>query len=156
MPLATVYARSRRVSWPRNWRDLVRVRKQPVPEFIVRELWLQRWLGLGLFYILLLVSLGSMVYGVLTESISSGMMRFVAFGLPVLSCVMFLVLHVLAGWARRIVRDQVSMLAQHDHALCIACGFPLVGLPERHSCPECGMAFDVSEVRMRWLKFAQL
>lgn len=35
-------------------------------------------------------------------------------------------------------------------ACCVHCLYPLVNLPDRGICPECGSAFDIEETRRHW------
>ncbi len=34
--------------------------------------------------------------------------------------------------------------------LCTECGYSLVGLAERGACPECGVAYEMEQVRAAW------
>lgn len=37
-----------------------------------------------------------------------------------------------------------------DWRICIACGYNLQGLPNRHACPECGSEYDVETLAREW------
>jgi len=48
----------------------------------------------------------------------------------------------------------VRELTRNAHCeLCTQCGYPLLSLPERHACPECGVAYDIDEVRREWQRW---
>jgi len=53
-------------------------------------------------------------------------------------------------WPRYVRRQVIRELQEHDHLLCLSCGYPLAGLSDRHVCPECGRAFDPDGVRANW------
>lgn len=65
---------------------------------------------------------------------------------------------VSAIWAigpRQLRNRYRKRLEANDHLICVDCGYVLAGLPERHTCPECGLAYVADEVRtvwMNWLK----
>ena len=40
----------------------------------------------------------------------------------------------------------IAIMAGHPSALCPHCGYPQRGLPLVHDCPECGFAFDGTQV----------
>jgi hypothetical protein len=58
----------------------------------------------------------------------------------------FAVLRWVATEVRAITREA------HDNGccLCLRCGYCLKGLPEKHQCPECGTAYDITEVKQKW------
>ncbi len=37
-----------------------------------------------------------------------------------------------------------------DFKMCPQCGYLLKGLPDVHTCPECGTAYDIEEVKKNW------
>ncbi len=37
--------------------------------------------------------------------------------------------------------------------MCIRCGFCLRGLPDVHTCPECGLGIDISEFKKAWAEW---
>ena len=42
-------------------------------------------------------------------------------------------------------------LFAHQGRMCLECGYLLEGLPDAHTCPECGEAFEIAELRAAWL-----
>jgi len=38
---------------------------------------------------------------------------------------------------------------------CLECGYSLHGLPSPHTCPECGTAYDLSELETAWQEWAR-
>ncbi len=51
---------------------------------------------------------------------------------------------------KRIKKRLESKVRAFDYKLCLQCGFPLVGLPGQHTCPECGQAYEVDQLRREW------
>ena len=45
-----------------------------------------------------------------------------------------------------------STVVALQYEVCLGCGYDLNGLPAKHCCPECGMAFDKEQVRAAWRK----
>lgn len=43
-----------------------------------------------------------------------------------------------------------AKLLENEHLLCLACGYSLKGLPARHTCPECGRAYEAETTRDAW------
>jgi hypothetical protein len=43
-----------------------------------------------------------------------------------------------------------------DLKCCLVCGYLLQGLPEAHSCPECGSAYDLQDVHRAWRAYARV
>ncbi len=41
-------------------------------------------------------------------------------------------------------------LIRNDWRICMACGYNLQGLPDHHSCPECGTEYDVDALTRDW------
>ena len=37
--------------------------------------------------------------------------------------------------------------------VCTRCGYSLVGLPEKHECPECGEAYERAELARTWRRW---
>lgn len=48
--------------------------------------------------------------------------------------------------ARRVQRT----VRKARYASCLYCAYPLDGLPEKHICPECGLEYNLEEVREVW------
>lgn len=44
-------------------------------------------------------------------------------------------------------------LREFQLAICLRCAYDLHGLPENHSCPECGESFALSDTREHWRKW---
>jgi len=56
----------------------------------------------------------------------------------------------------RIIRNRLRReLEESDLLLCLTCGYCLKGLPDRHTCPECGTAFDAPSVQAQWKHWIQ-
>jgi len=51
----------------------------------------------------------------------------------------------LASWKRTTAAVRAA-----DFRLCIFCGYPLTGIDEAGSCPECGKPFDIEETQRLW------
>ncbi len=55
---------------------------------------------------------------------------------------------------RRLGAGGVSRLCREardaDCCLCLHCGYSLKGLPARHRCPECGMPYEIEDVKRKW------
>ncbi len=47
-------------------------------------------------------------------------------------------------------RRFVARLETLEHRVCLRCGYALVSLPARHRCPECGLNYDIDDVRRVW------
>jgi|ERR1043166_3829953 hypothetical protein len=53
-------------------------------------------------------------------------------------------------WPRIEFHRMRRELTVYDFCVCLNCGYSLKGLPERHTCPECGRDFQIDEVRSAW------
>lgn len=42
-------------------------------------------------------------------------------------------------------------LFEHEGRMCADCGYLLEGLPDEHTCPECGEAYEIAQLRAAWL-----
>ena len=42
-------------------------------------------------------------------------------------------------------------LFEHEGRMCLDCGYLLEGLPDEHTCPECGEAYEIAALRAAWL-----
>lgn len=42
-------------------------------------------------------------------------------------------------------------LFEHEGRMCLDCGYLLEGLPDEHTCPECGESYEIAELRAAWL-----
>ena len=51
-----------------------------------------------------------------------------------------------------IVRSRPSrhFVESYDYQVCPSCNYPLKGLPIKHTCPECGKAYDLNDVQRTW------
>jgi hypothetical protein len=56
---------------------------------------------------------------------------------------------LLGGTRRRFLRRVFTDDAEH----CLNCGYLLIGLPRTHICPECGVNYDVHEVKLAWVRY---
>ena len=56
---------------------------------------------------------------------------------------------------RRACKRFVKKLRHHDNKLCTECGYVLDGLPDEHTCPECGTPYKIEVVRSLWQSFTQ-
>ena len=63
--------------------------------------------------------------------------------LPCVCCVF-----VLGKYLR--IRAFRELLRKADYELCLRCGYSLRGLPGRHTCPECGVEYEIGEVQKQW------
>lgn len=68
--------------------------------------------------------------------------------IPVAPLVVYLVFMVPVRRARRLI-------VKHKCELCMRCKYPLTGLPEQGSCPECGEPYTIEEARRHWAKFVK-
>jgi predicted RNA-binding Zn-ribbon protein involved in translation (DUF1610 family) len=57
--------------------------------------------------------------------------------------------------AKRRLRRFEREIITDDLQRCLACGYPLKGLPERHRCPECGEPYDMVFVRKTWASYLE-
>ncbi len=53
-------------------------------------------------------------------------------------------------------RKLVKRLREHSSKLCLRCGYVLEGLPSQHTCPECGVEYDIDNVQREWEKWTKL
>lgn len=49
-------------------------------------------------------------------------------------------------------RRLYQRVERSDSRLCLDCGYDLRGSGEAGTCPECGVSFEIAEVRKRWDK----
>lgn len=52
-------------------------------------------------------------------------------------------------------RQFARYILQHDGRVCYDCGYLLSGLPDEHTCPECGKPYTVQQLRHRWMDWMQ-
>ncbi len=74
-------------------------------------------------------------------------------GIPLLLFLIFLI--TVTDWvAPRVFKTRARRFRKHVEAVelevCVECGYDLVGLPDHHRCPECGIGYDKHEVRTIW------
>jgi len=71
---------------------------------------------------------------------------------PISILILSQVAGVIAAWLvyGRRHRQLTRLVAENDSRVCLRCGYLLTGLPDRHSCPECGVSYDVEENRRLW------
>ncbi len=60
--------------------------------------------------------------------------------LPCVCCLLISATYWRAAAIRKSIREST-------YELCTDCGYSLSGLPQHHSCPECGKAYDLEYVR---------
>jgi hypothetical protein len=65
---------------------------------------------------------------------------------PVCGCAFLASLAVLAAARKR----SHAVLEQHNFHLCEFCAYPLGGLGDSGSCPECGAAFSLESAQAYW------
>ncbi|HUU83653.1 MAG TPA: hypothetical protein VM243_09135 [Phycisphaerae bacterium] len=53
-------------------------------------------------------------------------------------------------WPRVAFSRLRAKLLANEHLLCLSCGYPLKGLPARHTCPECGRPYEAEATRDAW------
>ena len=41
-------------------------------------------------------------------------------------------------------------LKRHEFRICLQCAYPLVGLPAKHKCPECGASYEMDQLGQTW------
>ena len=60
-------------------------------------------------------------------------------------------LFVILGILPRLAKKRFGRYLQRcDYLVCTECGYNLRGLPTEHKCPECGVRFDLAEIRRTW------
>ncbi len=80
--------------------------------------------------------------------------------LTVFVLVLGIVIVLLAGGAlqvyqRAVFRRFKAALTANDYLLCLWCGYPLKGLPDRHCCPECGTPYEATRLADAWKHWVQ-
>jgi len=69
---------------------------------------------------------------------------------PWLWC-MTAMIFVLVFWGSRVANRRVVFeLREFELAVCDKCGYCLRGLPESHTCPDCGHEYDLADLRDTW------
>ena len=140
-----------RVVWPRGSVELL-FQKKPngLPNIVWRKLRGLRFFTNVLTVAFVLFALGGILYGL-------GVLDGVAFvrGVFIGKVLLLYICLALLPWLLLVtmrfkVRRVCSVARALDYKMCTYCGYDLRGLPERHACPECGVEYDLEEVRASW------
>jgi hypothetical protein len=73
-------------------------------------------------------------------------------------CAAFLLCGGQLGWGfgvRRSFNRWVSELEALEWSACLFCGYPLLGLPSPHDCPECGTPYNLEGTVLAWKNWAR-
>lgn len=54
---------------------------------------------------------------------------------------------------RRYPRKLLRHVKEANFAACLHCGYNLGGLPEKHVCPECGVEYNLADVKAMWQQY---
>jgi len=60
---------------------------------------------------------------------------------------------LMAVWMGRKINRLITQAHKTKYALCIECGYCLTGLPDQHRCPECGIPYEIEQVKQRWSEY---
>jgi hypothetical protein len=62
---------------------------------------------------------------------------------------------MLSPWltTRRVKMRSAKLVLENKGRVCNHCGFLLHGLPEEHTCPECGNGYEIQSLRDSWLRW---
>lgn len=63
------------------------------------------------------------------------------------TCVLLALQHIFRG---RYVAALVASAVRCDLRVCLKCGYELQSLPDRHRCPECGLAYVFDDTKEHW------
>jgi len=65
--------------------------------------------------------------------------------------VLFVIHSVLLVYGLRFARGHFKrLLLKNEWRICVACGYSLRGLPDRHQCPECGTEYEIETLAQQW------
>ena len=141
-------------AWPANCLQLLFGRKpECVPPFAWRKVWPLRLVARTMM-VTVLVYIGTLliVYSGLLHYRIAGGLGEALFSIEMFLasiCVSYLVL-VTAILTHSRWRAVVRVCRVLGWAMCEQCGYDLRGLPERHTCPECGKQYDLNRTRAHW------
>lgn len=45
------------------------------------------------------------------------------------------------------------VVEEYNYQVCVECGYPLIGLPDNHLCPECGELYSFTALRHDWKRW---
>lgn len=125
------------LAWPREKRRRRRKRPGPAPPAVWRIR--GRWAALGAGGCLLLL--------VIDIAVPTAILNrdFGAWNL--IQCVVLFGIVAFVDVQRRRWNQRLRNV---DYEACLHCAYPLKGLPDLHRCPECGRAYRLYDVKLRW------